>query len=36
MCIDKQAGFVEGDSYEITLEFENAGEIIVEAEIKEG
>ena len=36
MCIDKQADFVEGDSYEITLEFENAGEIVVEAEIKEG
>jgi copper(I)-binding protein len=36
MCIDKQAGFVEGDTYEITLEFENAGAIIVEAGIKVG
>lgn len=36
MCIDKQADFVEGDSYEITLEFDNAGEVIIEAEIKEG
>ena len=36
MCIDKQADFVEGDSYELTLTFENAGEVIVEAEIKEG
>ncbi|NNC39841.1 MAG: copper chaperone PCu(A)C [Acidimicrobiia bacterium] len=36
MCIDKQADFVEGDSYEITLEFDNAGEVIVEAEIREG
>jgi copper(I)-binding protein len=36
MCIDKQADFVEGDSYEITLEFANAGEVIIEAQIKEG
>jgi copper(I)-binding protein len=36
MCIDKQAVFEVGVTYEITLEFENAGELIVEAEIKEG
>jgi len=36
MCIDKQAGFEEGDTYEITLEFEKAGSVVVEAEIKEG
>lgn len=36
MCIDKQEEFVDGETFEITLEFENAGEIIIEAEIKEG
>ncbi len=36
MCIDKQAEFVAGDTFSVTLEFENAGTVDVEAEIKEG
>jgi len=36
MCIDKQADFVAGETFELSLEFENAGIIVVEAEIKEG
>ena len=36
MCIDKQADFVAGETFELSLEFENAGTVVVEAEIKEG
>jgi len=35
MCIDKQAAFEVGDKIPITLEFANAGEINVTAEIRE-
>lgn len=35
MCMNKQADFVAGNKYEITLKFEKAGEIVVEAEIKD-
>ena len=35
MCMGKIADFSAGDKYEITLKFEKAGEIVVEAEIKE-
>lgn len=34
MCMEKMADFKAGDKYQITLEFEKAGEIVVEAEIK--
>jgi hypothetical protein len=36
MCVDKQAEFDAGETFDVTLEFENAGTIAVEAEIKEG
>jgi copper(I)-binding protein len=35
MCMDKQAEFNIGDKYELTLNFEKAGAIQVEVEIKE-
>ena len=35
MCIDKQAAFEVGDKIPITLEFANAGEINVTADIRE-
>ena len=35
MCMDKQVDFAAGDKYAITLNFEKAGEIMVEAEIKD-
>ncbi|MDF1594799.1 MAG: copper chaperone PCu(A)C [Acidimicrobiia bacterium] len=35
MCIDKQAEFVAGERFDVTLEFENAGTVEVQAEIKE-
>lgn len=35
MCMEKMSDFNIGDKYEITLKFEKAGEIVVEAEIKE-
>ena len=34
MCMEKMADFKAGDKYQITLKFEKAGEIVVEAEIK--
>lgn len=36
MCIDKQADFVAGETFDLSLEFDNAGTILVEAEIREG
>ena len=35
MCMDKMADFKAGDKYQITLTFEKAGEVVVEAEIRE-
>lgn len=35
MCMNKMADFKAGDKYQITLKFEKAGEIVVEAEIME-
>lgn len=35
MCMDKMADFKAGDKYKLTLIFEKAGEIVVEAEIEE-
>ena len=35
MCMEKMADFAAGDRYEITLQFEKAGKIVIEAEIKE-
>ncbi|MCA9930024.1 MAG: copper chaperone PCu(A)C [Anaerolineales bacterium] len=35
MCLDKQAEFNAGDQFEITLQFENAGEMVVTAEIRD-
>ena len=35
MCIDKQADFAAGETFDLSLEFENAGTIVVEAEIRE-
>jgi copper(I)-binding protein len=34
MCIDRQAELTPGDHFPITLSFVNAGEIVVEAEIR--
>ncbi len=36
MCIDKQADFIAGDTYEVTLEFDKAGSLTVDVEIREG
>ncbi|MBI5933313.1 MAG: copper chaperone PCu(A)C [Chloroflexi bacterium] len=35
MCMDKMADFKTGDTYQITLKFEKAGEIVVDVEIKD-
>jgi copper(I)-binding protein len=35
MCIDRQADLASGDSVPISLSFSEAGEITVEAEIRE-
>ena len=35
MCVDKQADFAAGEIFDLSLEFENAGTIVVEAEIRE-
>lgn len=35
MCMEKMADFNAGDTYQINLKFEKAGEIMVEAEIRE-
>jgi copper(I)-binding protein len=36
MCVDKQAEFTVGTVFDLSLEFENAGRVVVEAEIREG
>ncbi len=36
MCVDKQADFVAGETFDLSLEFDNAGTMVVEAEIREG
>ncbi|HSR45389.1 MAG TPA: copper chaperone PCu(A)C [Acidimicrobiia bacterium] len=36
MCIDKQVDFVVGETYELTLEFAEAGSVVVDVEIREG
>ena len=35
MCIDRQVELSPGDRFPITLSFVNAGEIVIEAEIRE-
>jgi len=35
MCLDKQAEFNIGDEFPLTLQFENAGEVVVTAQIRE-
>ena len=36
MCVDKQADFAARETFDLSLEFDNAGTILVEAEIREG
>jgi copper(I)-binding protein len=35
MCIDKQVDFVVGETFELTLEFAEAGSVVVDVEIRE-
>jgi copper(I)-binding protein len=35
MCMQKQAGFVPGDKYPLTLAFKKSGDITVNVEIKD-